>query len=49
MSNNNILIGVLAIGGLLLFINSADDKKQETLVKQEVAKASGDSAKKGGR
>ena len=46
MSNNNILIGVLAIGGLLLFINSADDKKKVTLQKQDVAKASGDSAKK---
>ena len=44
--SNNILIGVLAIGGLLLFINSSDDKKKETLQKQEVAKAKGDSAKK---
>jgi len=44
--SNNILIGVLAIGGLLLFINSSDDKKKETLQKQEVAKVKGDSAKK---
>ncbi len=44
--SNNILIGVLAIGGLLLFINSSDDKKKETLQKQEVAKTKGDSAKK---
>ena len=44
--SNNILIGVLALGGLLLFINRSDDKKQETLQKQDVAKAKGDSAKK---
>ena len=37
MSDNNWLIAVLGIGGLLLFINSADDEKVKILKKQQVA------------
>lgn len=37
MSDNNLLLAVLAIGGLFLFIGSSDDQKTKTLQKQQAA------------